>query len=133
MAALPVTSLLLFLFSFFLPSVYGDYDGGWQGAHATFYGGGAACGYGNLYSQGYGTNIVALSDTLFNNGFSCDSCHEMSEQNMVSCVEKGGMRFTINDHSYFNLVLITNVGGVGDVHCVSIKWSKTGWQAMSRN
>lgn len=199
---------------------------------------GGACGYGNLYSQGYGTKTAALSTALFNNGLSCGACYEMRCTNdprwclpgsiivtatnfcppnfalsndnggwcnpplqhfdlaepaflqiaqyragivpvsfrryevkkkakrntngfhflsfsfpcnsvefessicsrcsfwlfdRVPCVKKGGIRFTINGHSYFNLVLITNVGGAGDVHSVSIKGSKTGWQAMSRN
>ncbi|CAK7339973.1 unnamed protein product [Dovyalis caffra] len=197
------TCLLFFVLNLCLRGTYGDY-GGWQSGHATFYGGGdasgtmgGACGYGNLYSQGYGTNTAALSTALFNNGLSCGSCYEMrcdsdpkwclpgsitvtatnfcpltmpclmttvagvilpsniltwlnqlsckllntelescqfhSEVNQVPCVKKGGIRFTINGHSYFNLVLITNVAGAGDIHSVSIKGSKTGWQAMSRN
>ncbi|KAE8718566.1 Expansin-A15 [Hibiscus syriacus] len=110
--------------------------GPWINAHATFYGGGdasgtmgGACGYGNLISQGYGINTAALSTALFDNGLSCGACYELK----VKCRRSGGIRFTINGHSYFNLVLITNVGGAGDVHSVAIKGSKTRWQQMSRN
>ncbi|KAL9313779.1 hypothetical protein ACSQ67_019231 [Phaseolus vulgaris] len=189
------TILLFFVLNLCLQGTFGDYGGGWQGGHATFYGGGdasgtmgGACGYGNLYSQGYGTNTAALSTALFNNGLSCGSCYEMrcdsdprwclpgsiivtatnfcpltlpclmtmvagatllcntlillsllsykllnTKLELFLFPSEGGIRFTINGHSYFNLVLVTNVGGAGDVHSVSIKGSRTNWQTMSRN
>ncbi|KAK6148599.1 hypothetical protein DH2020_019511 [Rehmannia glutinosa] len=175
---------------------------GWDFAHATFYGdinGGetmqGACGYGNLFDQGYGLQTTALSTALFNNGASCGACYEILCINSpqwcipagkirvtatnfcppdysktqdiwcnppqkhfdlslpmflkiakyeagivpvvyrrVMCGKKGGIKFEINGNPFWMLVLVYNVGGVGDVTKVKIKGSmSSNWVQMGRN
>nr|CAB3446336.1 unnamed protein product [Digitaria exilis] len=167
---------------------------GWLRAHATFYGGadasgtmGGACGYGNLYAQGYGSRTAALSTVLFNDGASCGQCYKIACDRKLEPTwckpgvtvtvtatnfcppnlelpdggwcnsqrphfdmaqpswEKIGiasrgiipgsmLRFMINGHDYFNLVLVTNVGGAGSIKSMDVKSSDSAdWMPMARN
>ncbi|KAE8784772.1 Expansin-A24 [Hordeum vulgare] len=179
----------------------------WLRAHATFYGGadasdtmGGACGYGNLYSAGYGTRTAALSTVLFNDGAACGQCYKIAcdrkladpmwcrpgvsvtvtatnfcppnnalpsdnggwcnpprphfdmaqpawekigvykggiipvMYQRVPCVKKGGVRFKIDGHDYFNLVTVMNIAAAGSIKSMDVKSSDSNdWMTMSRN
>ncbi|KAK7405226.1 hypothetical protein VNO78_06425 [Psophocarpus tetragonolobus] len=52
----------------------------------------------------------------------------------VACKRRGGVRFTLKGQSSFNMVMISNVGGSGDVKAVWIRGSRSGaWLQMHRN
>lgn len=52
----------------------------------------------------------------------------------VSCTKPGGVKFQIDGNNWFNLVLVYNVAGAGNVIQMSIKGSESpDWLPMSRN
>jgi hypothetical protein len=49
-------------------------------------------------------------------------------------MKRDRVRFTINGHDYFNLVLVTNVAAAGSIKSMEVKTSNSShWSPLARN
>ncbi|KAF0889283.1 hypothetical protein E2562_022834 [Oryza meyeriana var. granulata] len=52
----------------------------------------------------------------------------------VACTKKGGIRYTITGNPSYNMVMVTNVGGAGDVVAMMVKGNKrVKWTPLQRS
>ncbi|XP_058740853.1 expansin-A23-like [Vicia villosa] len=95
-------ALLFFFMMLFIQTMAGGIHPKWYDARATFYGDAAgaetmqgACGYGDLFKQGYGLATTALSTALFNNGLTCGACFQIMCVNDPQWCIKGATPITV--------------------------------------
>ncbi|KAJ8511333.1 hypothetical protein OPV22_001767 [Ensete ventricosum] len=134
------TEVALLLFLAWFASEFTALGGGWVPASATFYGGsdasgtmGGACGYRNLYSDGYGIENTALSTALFNSGAACGACFQIMCNSRKSPWCKKGTHITVTATNYCppNYDLPSDNGGWCNPPRQHFDMSQPAWETIA--